>query len=197
VGYHKAGKLDLALPWARKAASKLDAPIVHLNYGDLLLSIAEGTPDAAKARPFFRDAVEQYDVVLKASANSVEAINNKAWILHSYLGQSPQALELASGLLKRVDPATLPGEFFDTLGAIQEALGRTGDAEDSYSKGLRKSPDHPVLNYHMGKLVAADRRRASKAGNYLEKALAGRDHLSPAMASDLESVLQKLRVRGN
>ena len=49
----------------------------------------------------------------------------------------------------------------------------------------------------MGKLVAADRRRSSKAGNYLEKALAGRDHLSPAMANDLDSVMQKLRIRGN
>lgn len=198
VGYHKAGQLNAALPWAKKAASKLDdVPLVHLNYGDLLLSIAEKTKDAAEAKPYFEKAVEQYDLVLKASANSVEAINNKAWILHTHLGRSAQALELANGFLKRVDPGTLPGEFFDTVGSIQEATGRAREAEDSYAKGLRKSPDHPVLNYHMGKLFAADSRRAAQAGAYLEKAVAGRDRLSPSMASDLESVVKKLRLKAN
>ncbi len=105
VGYHKAGQLNAALPWAKKAASKLDdVPLVHLNYGDLLLSIAEKTKDAAEAKPYFEKAVEQYDLVLKASANSVEAINNKAWILHTHLGRKRSALELANGFLKRVDP---------------------------------------------------------------------------------------------
>lgn len=198
VGYHKAGQLTLALPWAKKAAAKLDnVPLVHLNYGDLLLSIAERTADPSEAKPYFEQAVEQYDLVLKSSANSVEAINNKAWILHTHLGQSNQALELADGFLKRVDPATLPGEFFDTVGSIQEATGRAREAEDSYAKGLRKAPDHPVLNYHMGKLYASDRRRAAQAKTYLEKAIAGRDRLSPTMVSDLESVVKKLRMNGN
>ncbi|AGA25824.1 hypothetical protein Sinac_1442 [Singulisphaera acidiphila DSM 18658] len=197
VGYHKSGQLTAALPWAKKAASKLDVPLVHLNYGDLLLSIAEKTKDATEAKPYFEKAVEQYDLVLKSTANSVEAINNKAWILHTHLGRSAQALELANGFLKRVDPGTLPSEFFDTVGSIQEATGRAREAEDSYAKGLRKSPDHPVLNYHMGKLFAADRRRAAQAGTYLEKAIAGRDRLSPTMASDLESVMKKLRIKAN
>src|SRR5207302_3140433 len=119
----------------------LDAPVVHLNYGDILLSLA----DRAKgedAKVFVRQAVQQYDLVLKVQANSVEAINNKAWILHTYLNESKKALDLATSLLGRVDPSTLPGEFFDTLGAIQEAMGKSREAEDSYNKGLRKSPDH-------------------------------------------------------
>jgi tetratricopeptide (TPR) repeat protein len=197
VGYHKAGQFSRALPWARKAASKLDAPLVHLNYGDLLLSIAEATKDTNQAKAYFRQAVEQYDLVLKTQANSVEAINNKAWILHTYFGRSVEALDLASSLLQRVDPATLPGEFYDTLGAIQEATGRTRDAEDSYTKGLRRSPDHPVLNYHMAKLISADRRRAGKATPYLTKANAGRKRLSQAMVDDLDSMMQRLSIRGN
>lgn len=197
VGYHKAGQFALALPWAEKAASKLDAPLVHLNYGDLLLSLAESLDDAARAKSFFAKAVSQYDMVLKVQSNSVEAVNNKAWILHTYLGQSSQALELAQGLSNRVDAATLPGEFFDTLGAIQEATGRTRDAEDSYAKGLRKSPDHPVLNYHMGKLFYKDRRRAGKAGVYLEKALAGRSRLTPTMVADLNSMIAKKSPAAN
>jgi tetratricopeptide (TPR) repeat protein len=191
VGFHKAGQLDLAMPWAEKAAAKLDAPPVHLNYGDLLLSVAESTRDPARAKAYFQRAVEQYDLVLKTQPTSVEAINNKAWILHSHLGDSRAALELALGLLKRTDPTTLPAEFFDTLGAVQEATGRTRDAEDSYSRGLRKSAEHPVLNFHMGKLLLADRNRTLKAISHLEKAYESRSRLSPAMAAEVASLMKK------
>jgi cellulose synthase operon protein C len=193
VGFHKGGQVDLAMPWAEKAASLLDAPPVHLNYGDLLLSHAEATRDPAEARAYFRRAVEQYDLVLKAQATSVEAINNKAWILHTHLGDSRGALELALGLLKRADPASLPGEFFDTLGSVQEATGRTRDAEDSYSQGLRKAPEHPVLNFHMAKLLLAhsNGNRTGKAISYLEKAYAHRSRLSPEMANEVASLMKK------
>ncbi len=195
VGFHKAGLFGDALPWAEQAAAKLDTPMVHLNYGDLLLSLAEATPESDRARAFFRRAVEQYDLVLKAQANSVEAVNNKAWILHAHLNDSRGALDLVSGLARRVDPATLPAEFFDTLGSIQEATGHRREAEESYTSGLRKVADHPVLNFHMGRLLATDRARARKAVAYLEKAQAGRDRLNPAMTHDLDLLLHK--VSGN
>ena len=197
VGFHKAGQLADALPWAERAAAKLDIPLVHLNYGDLLLALADSTAEPDRAKDYFRRAVAQYDLVLKAQANSIEAVNNKAWIMHTHLGESRQALDLAGGLAKRVDPATLPGEFFDTLGSIQEATGHRREAEDSYTSGLRKLPDHAVLNYHMGKLLASDRdrTRAGKATAYLEKALAGRSRLSPDMQSEATLLLHK--VSGN
>jgi predicted Zn-dependent protease len=193
VGFHKADQLELAREWVDKAAAKLDSPVAHLNYGDILLSLADragGEP----ARAYVRQAVAQYDLVLKAQANSVEAINNKAWILHTYLGESKKALDLATSLVNRVDPATLPVEFFDTLGAIQEAMGRSREAEESYGKGLRKAPDHAVLNYHMGKLMAADKSRAPKARAYLEKALAGRDRLSSSMAAEVATLMERVRA---
>lgn len=198
VGFHKAEQLDLALTYAEKAVAKQDAPVVHLNFGDILLSLADrDSGDARKA--FVRRAVEQYDLVLKTQANSVEAVNNKAWILHAYLGESKKALEVAQGLLVRVDTSTLPGEFFDTLGAIQEALGKTGEAEESYTKGLRKIPDNPVLNLHMGKLMLSDKVRSGKAKGYLEKANAGRNRMSPTMAAEVASLMEKIRgnLRGN
>jgi predicted Zn-dependent protease len=189
VGFHKAGQLDLALPWAEKAAAKLDAPVVHLNYGDLLLSVAEATKDPAQARSCFERAVAQYDLVLKTQERSVEAINNKAWILHTHLGDSRAALDLALGLLKRSDPALLPGEFFDTLGTVQQATGRTRDAEMSYAEGLRKAPDHAVLNYHMGKLLLAEHNR--KALPYLERAYANRSRLSPKVADEVATLMKQ------
>ena len=197
VGFHKARRLQLALPWSEKAATLLDSPIAHLNLGDLLMSLAESQPEATKARPYFERAVEQYDLVLKAQPNSIEAVNNKAWVMHSSLGQSRQALELAKGLVERVNSAALPGEFYDTMGAIQEAVGQTADAEQSYIEGLRRSPDLAVLHYHYGKLIAADKTRGSRAKDHLAKAIAGRDQLSPVMADDAVRLVQEISDSGS
>ena len=141
----------------------------------------------------------EYDRVLKTQPGQIEAVNNKAWILHTYLDQSQQALDLVQDLMKRVDPALLPGEFYDTLGTIQQALGRHAEAEQSFQSGLGKAPDHPVLNYHFGKLLAADHSRMARAKVYLAKALAGQEQLSPAMAQDAEILVNQLSrsISGN
>ena len=192
VGYHKAGQLDLALPLSEKAATMLDNPVAHLNLGDLLMSLGESQPDQNQARPLFERAVAEYDRVLQVQPTQVEAANNKAWVLHTYFKRSQQAFELLQSLMKHVNPAAMPGELYDTLGAIQEALGRRGDAEQSYQSGLTRSPEHPVLNYHFGKLLAVDRSRTARARGYLAKALEGRDQLSPAMIKDAEELLVRL-----
>jgi tetratricopeptide (TPR) repeat protein len=192
IGFHKAGQFELALPYAQDAAAKLDSPGAHLNLGDLLLAIAESQSDPTAARETFERAVDQYDRVLKVQPNSVEALNNKAWILHTYLRQSPKALELVLDLQKRVSPTALPGEFFDTLGAIQESLGQTRQAEQSFLDGLKKSPENPVLNFHFGRLIAADGNRAAKARSHLNKALAARDRLSPPMAQEADHLVQEI-----
>lgn len=194
VGYHKAQRLDLALPLAEKAAEMLDSPVAHLNLGDLLLSLAESQPDPEQARSRHERAVEQYDRVLQERPTSVEAVNNKAWILHSSLGRSQEALELIQGLMERVDASGLPGEFYDTLGAIQEALGRPLDAEKSYQTGLERSPDLAVLHYHYGKLIAADKDRGARAKDHLSKAIAAREQLSPDMAEDAVRLVQQIGV---
>ncbi len=199
IGFHRAGQLDLALPLAREAADKLDTPAAHLNLGDLLLAIAESQSDRAKARETFKNAVEQYVRVLKVQPNSVEAANNKAWILHTYLDRSQEALELVMDLKKHVAPTALPSEFFDTLGTIQESIGQTLDAEQSYLEGLKKSPENPALNFHFGRLLAADHNRASKAKLHLNKALLARERMNPTMAHEAESLVQNLSggVRAN
>ncbi|HKM54006.1 MAG TPA: tetratricopeptide repeat protein, partial [Isosphaeraceae bacterium] len=198
-GLHKVGQFELALPLAQTAATRLDSPSAHLGLGDLWLSMAESQTDRATARPLFARAVTEYDRVLKTQPGQIEAVNNKAWILHTYLDQSQQALDLVQDLMKRVDPALLPGEFYDTLGTIQQALGRHAEAEQSFQSGLGKAPDHPVLNYHFGKLLAADQSRMARAKVYLAKALAGRMQLSPAMAQDAEILVKQLSrsISGN
>jgi cellulose synthase operon protein C len=192
VGYHKAGHVDFALAWAEKAAAKLDLPVVHLNFGDILLAKAESMTEPESAKEVFKKAAAQYDLVLKVQSNSIEAVNNKAWILHRYLNRNDEALRLIESLAKRADSALLPAEFLDTFGAILEEERRSGDAEQAYQKGLRKAPDHPVLNYHMGRLLARDSSRKDQATRYLEKALAAPDRLGRAMAGDAEGLLKSL-----
>jgi tetratricopeptide (TPR) repeat protein len=190
VGFHKANRVDLALPWAEKASRLLDSPVVHENYGDMLLAAAEAATDQARARDLFTRALAEYDKTLKGDANSLVAINNKAWILHRHFDDNQEALELVRGLMRRVDPSTLPGEFYDTLGSIQEALGKVQAAEGSYAEGLRRSEAHPVLNYHMGRLLASDKERAAKARIYLERAQAANDQLPPSMAAEVDTLLR-------
>jgi cellulose synthase operon protein C len=195
IGFHKARQLELACPYAKTAAAKLNTPAAHLNYGDILLTIAESHSDAKVQKASLALAVAEYDLLLKSQPNSVEAINNKAWILHTYMGQSRQALELVLALQKRVNSAALPGEFYDTLGSIQESIGKIRDAEQAYTDGLRKAPEHPVLNYHFGKMIASDRSRAVKARPYLMKALEG--NLSPPMTQEATRLVQLIDRKGS
>lgn len=193
LGLHKARRMELALPTSEKAAAMLpDSPVAHLNLGDLLLSQAEAQPDAARARPLFERAVEEYDRVLKLQPTSIEAVNNKAWVMHSSLGQSREALELVQSLAAKANPVALPGEFYDTMGAIQESVGRASDAEESYSEGLKRSPDLAVLHYHIGKLIAADKTRGDRAKDHLSKAVAAKDQLTPAMADEAVRLVKQI-----
>ena len=189
VGFQRAARPDLALPWAEKAAKKIDRPIVHLTCGDILMAQAEATSPPNAAKDLFVKAISEYDAVLKTQPASVEAANNKAWILHRYLNRDPEALEQAEALVKASNPATLPAEFFDTLGSIYEATNQAKKAEEAYAQGLRKAPGHAGLNYHMGKLLAADPSRASLAMDHLTRALEGKDRLSPEVAREVESLL--------
>jgi cellulose synthase operon protein C len=192
IGFNRVRRLDLALSYAEAAAAKLGTPTAHLNLGDVLLSVAESEPDQNKARATFTRAIAEYDLVLQAQPNSVEAVNNKAWILHTYLDKTQQALDLAIGLQKRVNPNALPGEFYDTLGAIQEAVGQTRNAEQAYLDGLKKSPDHPMLNFHYGKMIATDRSRAGRARTHLKKAVDSSDRINPEMAREAVRLLRVL-----
>ncbi len=94
IGFHRAGQLDAALPWAEKAAKLSDAQGVHLNFGDLLLTLAESQPGSERDGYLTR-ALAEFDRVLKDRPETIEAVNNKAWILHTYLKRSQEALDLA------------------------------------------------------------------------------------------------------
>lgn len=193
VGFQRANQLESARVWGEAAVKHMDTWITHLNLGDILLAQAESAPDRPEAKALFEQAIASYDRVLTQNPDSVEATNNKAWVLHEYLGRNEEALKLCETLAKGAASGTLPPDFYDTMGSIYEALRRPREAEAAYQAGLQRASDHPVLNFHLGRLLAADRGRANLAVSYLRKAEAGRDALTPAMAEELKSLLDPAR----
>jgi tetratricopeptide (TPR) repeat protein len=192
VGYHRAGRSDLAIAWGERAAARLDRPIVHLTLGDILLAQAESSPSAEPDRALLNKAIDQYDRVLAIQPDSIEAVNNKAWILHRYLSRHAEALEVAEGYARKADAAALPADFLDTLGSIQAEVGKVQEARATFEDGLRQAPDHPVLNYHMGKLIADREDDRSRARLYLDKANKGRDGMPASLARDLDQLMARL-----
>ncbi len=193
VGFYRAGRLQRALPFTRYAAEVRDSARVALNYGDLLLALAEQTHDRPDmSERYLREAVTQYDRVLRQQATSVEAINNKAWILHHHFDEHREAKDLIGDLIARVDQETLPPEVFDTQGSIFEALGQTAQAEQAYRQGLIRDPEHPVLNFHLGRVIAADPKRVNTAGRFLQEAQRGEDRLTPQMIDELDRLRQRI-----
>ena len=77
--------------------------------------------------------------MLKAVPSSIEAVNNKAWILHTYLGKSQEALELVLALQKRAVPVTLPCEFFDTLAPSRNPSASRATPRSLTSRASRRT----------------------------------------------------------
>ena len=191
VALQRTGMLDESLKLARMATAKSGSAGAWLNQGGILLSIADTAP-AAKRQEVLDQALAAYDNVLAKAPDAIEAVNNKAWILHHYMARHQSASELVEAFVKRIDPARLPAEFDDTVGSIRESVAQIREAEKAYASGLSKAPSHAMLNYHMGRLVATDPGRRTNAVNYLKKAMAGRLPEAEAaqakrMLADLES----------
>ena len=192
LGYHRGGRPDLARPWIEQAGASIEEEAVMLTSGDVMLALAEEEADPSRSREYFGLAVDAYDRALALNADSIEAINNKAWILHRYLEDDQGALALIDRYLGRVEHRTLPAELYDTLGSIQQSLGRVTEAEQSFAEGLRRQSNDPMLNFHMGRLIAMDRDRSARALPYLQKARDVREQLPPDALSEIEAILERV-----
>ena len=143
----------------------------------------------------FEESIASYDKVISKAPDAVEAVNNKAWILHHHLGRHQSAAEVVDAYLKRADPARVPADFDDTVGAIRESVAESREAEKAYASGLAKSPNHPVLNFHMGRLLSRDPGRRSNATTYLQKALAMPDRLDDGDIKEARRILAELQPK--
>lgn len=192
VALQRSGQFAEAVAMARKAVAKSNTPGAWLNMGGTLLALADASPKD-QAKQFYEESVTAYDKVISLAPDAVEAVNNKAWTLHHHLGRHQSAADVVDAFLKHADPALVPAEFDDTVGAIRESVAQSRDAEKAYAMGLAKAPAHPMLNFHMGRLLARDPGRKSTAVTYLERALAGAAKLDQADAGEARKLLADLQ----
>ena len=194
VALQRASDLPGAIAMARQAVAKADSPGSWLNQAGILLAMAETAPESQR-KALFEESIASYDKVISKAPDAVEAVNNKAWILHHHLGRHQSAAEVVDAYLKRADPARVPADFDDTVGAIRESVAESREAEKAYASGLAKSPNHPVLNFHMGRLLSRDPGRRSNATTYLQKALAMPDRLDDGDIKEARRILAELQPK--
>ena len=92
--------------------------------------------------------------------------------------------------MSRIDPSLLPAEFFDTMGSIQESLGKPSEAATTYARGLERNPALPMLNYHLGKLLASNPRTETQAAGYLKRALEKSNALPRNAGAEIKRLLE-------
>lgn len=203
MGFGKADQVDLAIPWAKQAVAKIaaagaepapidDVVVSHLSLGSLLMTKGDKTRNPQESRAYYEQAADEYGKVIQANANVIEAVNNRAWILHKHLGENEKALEVASEFAGRNAPRALPTEFLDTLGSIQAAVGQKPKAEETYKAALDSDPDSPILNFRLGCLISEDTKRTEEALACLRRAEARIGELRPENAKELKAKIQQL-----
>ena len=165
-------------------------------FGGILLAKAEATPESARPA---RCSPGRSPSTTRAQgrARRDRGREQQGMDPHRYLARHAEPSPWPSPTSSN-RPAKVPAEFFDTLGSIQEATSQPRKAEESYEAGLEVDPNHPTLNYHLGKLLLADPNQSARAASHLRKALAGRARLAPEMAKDLDGLVKTVspwRVR--
>ena len=152
---------ELALPWAERAADQARRPGRPPQPRRPPALDGRGRRrDPAEAAPLLQRAVAAVRPVLAGPAQLGRGHQQQGVDPpHATSAERREALALAEGLAparRRRGPC--PASSSTPSASIQEASGSRPDAEESYAKGLRKAPEHPVLNYHMGRLIAADQQ---------------------------------------
>ena len=114
-------------------------------------------------------AMTAYDAALRLNPGNVLAANNLAVLLVDYKGD-PQNLQRAFVLSRDFEKEAPHPLFLDTLGWVRFKMGQQEDAIRLMKGAVAKSPDVPMLNYHLGMAFYQSGRNA-EARAHLSKAL--------------------------
>ena len=141
----KAAPVDALRDWVKRNPADVET---RLYMADVLANNG-----AAK------EAVEHYDVLLKAARNDFRVLNNAAWAMLQ-VGDR-RALETAQQAVKiRPDDAFLA----DTLGVALMAEGKIAEAVQVLLKASSMNRDHPEIRFHLAQalLKVGDQNRAKQ-----------------------------------
>ncbi len=106
-----------------------------------------------------KQAIEQYQILLRDAPDDLLALNNLAWLYHR--GKDPRALDMAEKTYKlRPDAAFIT----DTLGWILLEQGKTARAVELLQKAVSLAPINPEIGYHYAVALAkaGDKQKARK-----------------------------------
>lgn len=142
----RAGEIKQADDEVRQWLVKQPADLgVRTYFADVLMQNAQYAP-----------AIEQYEILLKANAQSVVALNNLAWLYQQR--KDPRAKEYGERALK-ANPDN--PSVMDTLGWIMVEQNNLPRGLELLQKALAKAPDMPEVRYHLAVALA---RSGDKAG---------------------------------
>ncbi len=121
--------------------------------GDVGVRLAAGDLYLLQERE--QQAISAYREVLERAPESVQALNNLAWLLRT--DEPEEALEFAERAveLQPENPAII-----DTLGMVLLEQGRVDEALERFRTALDRAPDAPDLRYHLARGLAAAGRPA-------------------------------------
>ncbi|BAN36794.1 hypothetical protein SCD_n02995 [Sulfuricella denitrificans skB26] len=106
-----------------------------------------------------KQAIEQYQILLRDAPGNLLALNNLAWLYHR--AKDPRALAMAEQTYKlRPDAAFIT----DTLGWILFEQGKTARAVELLQKAVALAPTNPEIGFHYAVALAkaGDRQKARK-----------------------------------
>ncbi|MET0533802.1 MAG: tetratricopeptide repeat protein, partial [Steroidobacter sp.] len=108
------------------------------------------------------DAIRVYEAIVKREPGSVAALNNLAMLLVSYRNDAP-SLERAAELTGRLNHVTEPS-ILNTRGWVKFKRGEFQESLALLQQAVDKSPESPLMRYHLGmaQLKTGDRAGAEK-----------------------------------
>jgi tetratricopeptide (TPR) repeat protein len=137
-----------------------------------------------------KEAVDEYQKVLRLFPNHAMALNNLAYLYVEENRNPSQALLYATRAFML---APHNDSIQDTLGYVLLKNGRTEQGLSMLKKASESSPKNPGILYHLA-LAYKERGDQAKAVEYLQKALELGDFPD---ARDAKALLAKIRKGGN
>lgn len=134
-------------------------------------------------------AIEQYRVVLARQPGFDVAANNLASLLTDN-DPTPEELDEAFRAAKRLRGAELP-QFKDTYGWILHLRGDSEAALPVLEEAAEGLPEHPVVQYHLG-VVLAELGESARARAALERAIAAAGETPLPQADKARALLDSL-----
>ena len=114
-------------------------------------------------------AMAEYEAALRFNPRNLLAANNLAVLLVDYKSDQP-SLQRAFALSRDFEKDAPHPLFIDTLGWVRFKMGQQEEALRLMKNAVAKSPEIPVLNYHLG-IAFLQSGKPTEARLYLSKAL--------------------------